>query len=106
MWLVVNIMTTVLMDTIVKQIWIYQLAMILMSVMLTTTFLMEQNTVGKKPHVQTVLAVFHVHVSQDSLHMRHGWVAETLMSAQREEACVKPMQSALIHMGLTTALVW
>ena len=106
MWLVVNIMTTVPMDTIVKQIWIYQPVMILMNVILKITFSMEQYIVGKKPHVQTVLAVFHVHVSQDSLHMRHGWVAETLMNAQREEACVKPMQSALIHMGLTTALVW
>ena len=106
MLLAVNIMMIVLMDTFVKQIWIYQPVMILMNVILKITFSMERHIVGKKPHVQTVLAVFHVHVSQDSLHMRHGWVAETLMSAQREEAYVKPTQSALIHMGLTTALVW
>ena len=105
MLLAVNIMMIVLMDTFVKQIWIYQPVMILMNVILKITFSMERHIVGKKPHVQTVLAVSHAHVSQDSQHMRHGWVAETLMNAQKEEAYVKLILIAQILMVLTTALV-
>ena len=104
MLLAVNIMMIVLMDTFVKQIWIYQPVMILMNVILKITFSMERHIVGKKPHVQTVLAVSHAHVSQDSQHMRHGWVAETLMNAQKEEAYVKLILIAQILMVLTTAL--
>ena len=99
-------MKIALMVIIVKQKWINQHAMTLMSVTLIIQSLMAQLIVVLKPPAPILLEVFLVHVTQDLPNMWHGLDVGTSMSVLKEANFVKQIQTAGISMDPTIVHAW